>query len=224
MTDPGFKAIIFDLDGTLLDSLDELGILCNRVLETNGYHPHPMAAYRIFVGDGAETLIRRALGEKATLSVVHKCLEEFLCLYRDECGKYACLYQDIPELLHSLHQHGFALALLSNKPHDLTVKNISLFLPDIPFQVVFGQRDGIPKKPDPHAVFEILNILGLRPDQCLYLGDTAVDMQTAVSASLYPVGVLWGFRSEKELKENGARSLIARPLELLDLIKSLMAS
>lgn len=218
MAASSFKAVVFDLDGTLLDSLDDLGIVCNKALEKNGFPTHPMNSYRYFVGEGAETLISRALGDAASPDVVSRCLIDFLSVYRDTCGQHARLYPDIPELLHELVQQGFTLALLSNKPHDLTLKNIEIFLQNIPFRVVYGQRDGVPKKPDPQAAFEILSILNLRPDQCLYLGDTAVDMKTAVSSGMYPVGVLWGFRGEEELRQNGARTLISKPLELLSLI------
>ena len=213
------QAIIFDLDGTLLDTLDELAFITNTVLENNGFPTHPLNAYRYFVGEGTETLIRNALGEsRADEKNVLRCLEEFLTIYRNTCGEKARLYQGIPQLLSDLVCRGLKLAVLSNKPHDLTLKNIDLFLPHVPFGLVLGQRKEIPKKPDPHGVFEILAHLKVRPEQCLYLGDTSIDMKTAVAAGTNPVGVLWGFRGEEELRSSGGRCLIRHPMDLIPLL------
>lgn len=214
-----YTSVIFDLDGTLLDTLDELGIACNTILEQRGLPTHPLPRYSVFVGEGAEVLLRNALGEaSADDDLVFACLKDFLALYEHMCGQHATLYPGIPELLDQLQKRGLDLAVLSNKPHDLTLKNIDIFMKDIPFAMVLGQRQGIPKKPDPHGALEILNHLKTPPESCLYLGDTAIDMKTATAARVYPVGVLWGFRSKEELLSNGARTIIETPLDLMDLL------
>jgi phosphoglycolate phosphatase len=211
-----FQSVLFDLDGTLLNTLDELGIITNKVIENNGFKPHPLDAYRYFVGEGAETLIRNALGESGTDNdLVRKCLSEFLGIYRETCGEQSRLYDGIIDLLSRLTGKGIRLAVLSNKPHDLTLKNIEIFMKDVPFDVVFGQREGVPKKPDPQAALEIAGKMGINPDRFLYLGDTSIDMRTAVSAGMHPVGVLWGFRGEDELRSSGAKAIIDKPQDVL---------
>ena len=214
-----FKAVIFDLDGTLLNTLDELASITNKVLEHNGFRAYPLDRYRYFVGDGAETMIRRAIGDVCPdPDVIKRCLAEFLEFYNANCGEGSRLYDGIKELLIELVHRGLKLAVLSNKPHDLTLKNVSLFLSDIPFDRVLGQREGVPKKPAPQAVNEIIDAFGINAQDCLYLGDTSVDMKTAVSAGVFPVGVLWGFRDKEELLEHGAKKLIEHPLDLLLLL------
>lgn len=219
MSTSDFSTVIFDLDGTLLDTLIELGIACNTILEQHGYPTHPLPKYKIFVGEGAEVLMRKALGEASSDDAVLKsCLKDFLSYYEQICGQHTTLYPGIPALLDELGKRGINLTVLSNKPHDLTLINIGLFLSHVPFAMVLGQRQGIPKKPDPHGVIEILNHLKVPAESCLYLGDTSIDMKTAVAAKVYPVGVLWGFRSKEELLEHGARTLIETPLDLLTLL------
>jgi phosphoglycolate phosphatase len=218
MTLSPYNAVVFDLDGTLLDTLFELGDLCNQVLERNGFPTHPIDRYRHLVGDGAEMLIKRALGDAADPDTVSRYLQEYLTLYRDVCGENTKPYPGIADLLNALVRRGLPLAVLSNKPHDLTLKNIAMFFPDIPFHSIFGQRDSVPRKPDPRGALEIAESLGLDPGRILYLGDTAVDMRTALSAGMMPVGVLWGFRDETELRNAGAAFILSHPRELLSLI------
>lgn len=213
-----FRGVVFDLDGTLIDTLGELGKLTNTILEKYRYPTHPISAYRHFVGEGAETLIKNALCEKGTDSkLVSRCLTDFIELYHNNCGDGSMLYEGIYELLDGLVNKGIKISVLSNKPHELTLKNIDIFLPDIPFDIIFGQRDGVPKKPDPAGALEIAERLCIPPSEFLYLGDTSIDMRTAVSAGMFPVGVLWGFRDRDELVANGAKQLIKTPSELLDL-------
>jgi phosphoglycolate phosphatase len=216
---PSFKAAIFDLDGTLLDTLGELAVTTNYVLEHNGIPSHPLDRYRYFVGEGSEVLIRNALGPLSSdTALVKKCLSEFLTHYRENCGNGTRPYDGIVELLTELKNRDVKLAVLSNKPHDLTLKNIDLFLSQFPFVRIFGQRDGIPKKPDPGVARDLVTELNVLPQECLYLGDTAIDMKTAVGAGVYPVGVLWGFRGRDELLQNGALKLIETPLDLLPIL------
>ena len=219
MNDSRYDAIVFDLDGTLLDTLEELGAITNTVLEGHGFPAHPLASYRYFVGEGAETLIVNALGDHGSdKGLVRRCLGQFLHIYRSTCGDRSRLYPGILDLLDKLVRKNIKLTVLSNKPHELTLKNIELFLPDVPFDLVFGQREGVPKKPDPAGALDIAERLGIVPSRFLYLGDTSIDMRTAVAAGMVPVGVLWGFRDKEELVSNGAKHLIEKPGDLLGIV------
>ncbi len=214
-----YKAVIFDLDGTLLDSIEDMGDSLNRVLVQNGFPIHNRDAYCRFVGDGATNLISRALPEdKRTNTIIHSCLEAFLGDYDNNWNVKTRLYEGIPELLDTLISRGLKITVLSNKPHKYTIKCMDGFLSDWSFDVVFGQRDDVPRKPHPAGALEIAEQLNISPSDFLYLGDTETDLKTSIAAGMSPVGVLWGFRSAEELRENGAKVLINRPLEVLDLL------
>jgi phosphoglycolate phosphatase len=214
-----FKAVVFDLDGTLLDTLDDLADSMNSVLEAKNYPTHAVEKYKYFVGDGMRTLVQRTLpeGKSDEMSV-----ESGLSALRDE---YAIRwnnktrpYEGIVEMLEKLSDRDIKLSVLSNKADHFSKLIVSNFFPGCHFELVFGERQGVPKKPDPAGADEIAETLGIPPNECLYLGDTGVDMKTAVSAGMYPVGVLWGFRKAEELVENGAKVLIADPVTILDLL------
>jgi len=214
-----YKAVLFDLDGTLLDSIEDMGDSLNHVLVQNGFPTHNRDAYRRFVGDGATNLIRRALPEgKRTDMIINSCLEAFLEVYDKNWNVKTRLYEGIPELLDTLISRGLKISVLSNKPHRYTLKCMDGFLSDWDFDVVFGQRDDIPRKPDPAGALEIAEQLNISPSDFLYLGDTETDLKTSFAAGMFPVGVLWGFRSAEELLENGAKVLINSPLEVLELL------
>ena len=214
-----FSAVVFDLDGTLLDTLEDLGDAVNRVLIDHGYPAHPMDAYRYFVGDGSAVLIERALPESARGSDVYReCLASFMADYDRSWKVKTRLYDGISEMLDSLTALQVDMAILSNKSHEFTVNCVRDLLSRWRFKAVFGLRTDVPRKPDPAGALEISRLLGAGPDRMLYLGDTAIDMQTAVSAGMFPAGALWGFRTREELLENGARAVIAHPGELLRLI------
>lgn len=214
-----FSSVVFDLDGTLLDTLEDLGDAVNRVLVDHGFPAHPMDAYRYFVGDGSAVLIERALPESARGSDVYReCLAAFMADYDRSWKVKTRLYDGISEMLDSLTALAIDLAILSNKSHQFTVNCVRDMLSKWRFKAVFGLREDVPRKPDPAGALEISRLLGEAPDRMLYLGDTAIDMQTAVSAGLFPVGASWGFRTREELLENGAKALIDHPRELLHLI------
>jgi phosphoglycolate phosphatase len=214
-----YSAVVFDLDGTLLDTLEDLGDAVNRVLADRGFPVHPMDAYRYFVGDGSAVLIERALPESATRGsdVYRDCLAAFMADYDRSWKVKTRLYDGISEMLDSLTALGIDMAILSNKSHGFTVNCVKDLLSKWQFKAVFGLRDDVPRKPDPAGALEISRLLGADPDHMLYLGDTAIDMHTAVSAGMFPVGALWGFRTREELLENGAKALIKHPQELLRL-------
>ncbi len=212
-------AVIFDLDGTLLDTLADIAASANEVLQSLGYPPHQLESYRRMVGSGVGRLFARALPPDAVNEAqLTECGERFREAYGRHWNVRTTIYPGIPELLDALQQRGLRMAVLSNKPDAFTQRCTDHYLARWPFEIVLGQRAGIPRKPHPAGALEILDHLAAPPQRCFYLGDADVDMQTATAAGLFPVGVLWGFRSAEELTRNGARALISHPMELLDLL------
>ncbi|UCG99703.1 MAG: HAD family hydrolase [Deltaproteobacteria bacterium] len=214
-----YKAILFDLDGTLLDTLEDLGNSVNRVLAARGFPTHTLNEYRYFVGDGTAMLISRALPQGKRNDVnIRTCLKEFSEDYGWSWNVKTRPYEGIPEMLDALTERGLKIAVLSNKQHEFTKRCVADLLPNWTFGVVLGQRDAVNRKPDPAGAVEVAERLHIPPAEFLYLGDSAIDMRTAIAAGMFPVGVLWGFRSAEELKEGGAQALIERPLEILNLL------
>ena len=211
-----YKAVVFDMDGTLLDTLADLGDAMNRVLEQHGLETHPVDAYRRFVGSGASQLVARALPEHAQgEDLKRECLLAFLREYEAGWRIKTCLYDGVPELLDALASRKIPMAVLTNKPQAFAELCMREFLSRWNFALTVGQVPGVPVKPDPAGPRQVIGHLGVRPGEILYLGDTDVDMFTAVNAGMYPVGVLWGFRSERELLDSGAAATLAHPMELL---------
>jgi phosphoglycolate phosphatase len=213
-------AVLFDLDGTLLDTLDDLGDSMNAALSSLGYPKHGMPAYRYFVGDGVANLARRALPESVREN--EDTVQSAVALMRAEYGRRWSVkthaYDGIPALLDALTARGAKLSILSNKPHPATVEVVAHFFPERKFDAVLGARPGVPIKPDPEAVREVCRLLSAPASAFLYLGDTNTDMQTARAAGMFAVGVLWGFRTADELRAAGAQALVQRPSEVLDLM------
>jgi len=204
--------VIFDLDGTLLDTIGDLAAACNAALALRGLPQHDRAGYCSLVGNGVRKLVERALPEALrTPRTVESALQDFLAYYSAHIDIHTEPYAGIPELLDVLRGRGIRLAVASNKCHEGVVRLIGRFFPDTPFEAVFGQRPGVPLKPDPAVVREIVAGCGVRPDRTLFVGDSGVDMQTATAAGVRPVGVAWGFRSREELVESGAWRLIDSP-------------
>jgi len=214
-----FSAIIFDLDGTLLDTLEDIAHAANSVLARLGFAAHPIDAYRQFVGEGVRILFERALPEEdRTAEAIEACAAAFSAAYRRHWNVHTHPYAGITDLLAELRTRRLPLAVLSNKPDVFTRDCVVEYFPPGAFQVVFGQREGVPKKPDPAAAHEIAQRLDVRADRVLFVGDTAVDMQTAQAAGMTAVGVLWGFRPLEELQQGGAHAVISQPGELLGML------
>jgi phosphoglycolate phosphatase len=214
-----FKAVIFDLDGTLLDTLDDIADAMNSVLEKHGYPAHETNAYRHFVGDGVSVLATRVLpAAKRNEDIVAGLVEAFRETYEVNWKVKTKPYKGVPEMLDELTERQIHLAVLSNKPDDFTKKCVTEFLSEWTFQMVVGFRDMIPPKPDPAGALQIAKSMDILPANILYLGDTSVDMKTAGAAGMYPVGVRWGFRSPEELKTGGARKVIEQPQDILPLL------
>lgn len=211
-----YRAVVFDLDGTLLDTLEDLGNAVNRVLTSRGFPTHDIDAFRYFIGDGSAMLIRRALPEdRRDDESVRTCLQAF----REDYGRHWNVktrpYEGIPDMLDALTRRGLKMAVLSNKADDFTNRCVSELLPRWSFEFVCGQRDGVPPKPNPTSAIDVAERLGVSPPSFLYLGDSAVDMKTATAAGMFPIGVLWGLRSAKELLDGGAQALIKHPREIV---------
>ena len=218
---PKFKGVLFDLDGTLIDTLNDIADAVNRTLEKREFPTHSIFAYREFIGDGTKQLIIRALPKKHRIKeMITSCLEEFMQDYACNFNIKSKPYKGIPALLNGLIQKDITIAILSNKPDALTRKCVFSILEKWKFDVVFGQRDHLPPKPDPAGAFEIAAKIGIDPKNILFAGDSGVDMKTAAAAGMYPVGVSWGFRSLSELKENGAQLIVNNPADLLEFICS----
>ena len=214
-----FNAICFDLDGTLVDSLADLANCTNKILIQHGFPEHPEAAYRYFVGDGSKMLMTRALPEEVrNESFIEECRQDFEAIYRECWDEKTVPYEHIPELLNALERLKIKLTVLSNKPHEFTLLAVNKLLPSWYFDIILGQREGVPCKPDPTGMLEICQKLKIPSGSFIYLGDTATDMKTSVAAGCFSVGVLWGFRSEEELRDNGANAIVNDPLDVLDLL------
>lgn len=195
------KLVIFDLDGTLLNTIADLALSTNYALGKLGYPTHEVEAYNFMVGNGINKLFERALpeGEKTEENVL-RVRKEFVPFYDIHNADKSQPYPGIPELLSHLQQAGIQVAVASNKYQAATQKLIAHYFPNIRFTAVFGQRDGINVKPDPTIVFDILKIVGIEKKDVLYVGDSGVDMQTAANAGVTACGVTWGFRPKAELE------------------------
>ncbi len=215
-----YEAVVFDLDGTLVDSAADIGNAVNRVLNSNGFPTHDIPKYRLFIGDGAEIMLMRALPENnRDDQTIRRCLAEFLEDYYENFDVDTALYDGVADLLDTLSDKSVKLSILTNKPYEIAIKFLDSILSHWEFDIVVGQKEGLPKKPDPTGAFLVSEKLMVSNQKIVYLGDSGIDMKTAVFAGMLPVGVLWGFRGKDELISNGAKYLIEKPLEINDLVE-----
>ena len=215
------KLIVFDLDGTLINSLEDLADSANHVLIQHGFLIHPVDAYRYFVGDGVRKLIERILPqEERTDARIEQCRQEFVAYYKVHMEDKTSVYEGITELLAELKNRGLKIAVATNKVHVAVEPLMAKYFPNIRFDAMIGQREGVPVKPTPQIMFDILKETGCEPSEALHVGDTATDMQLAHNAGVESVGVLWGYRPLEELQEAGAEHIIRKPEELLGLALS----
>lgn len=214
-----YKAVIFDLDGTLLNTIEDLADSMNAVLARYGYPTHDIQSYKYFIGSGIRNLVYEALPpEKRDEAIISTCMAGMKEEYGKRWADKTRPYDGIPELLDALAVKNIKLSVLSNKPHEMTKLAVEKLLSKWTFDAVYGERAGVPRKPDPAAALEISKALGIPPHEFLYVGDSGIDMKTANSSGMYAVGVLWGFRSAEELQNAGAKTLIKKPLDLLTLL------
>lgn len=214
------RAVLFDLDGTLLDTLEDLADSGNAVLLAHGFGAHRVEAYRTFIGDGMGKLVERIFppGTVEDPSVLEQRLLEYKAAYDDRWQHKTRVYDGITELLDHLARQGVKTGVLTNKAQAFAVKCVDAFFGDHPWDVVLGQREGMPRKPDAAGANEALRAMGVGAGEALFVGDSAVDMQTAVNAGIKAVGVSWGFRGRGELVANGATVVIDSPMELVGVL------
>lgn len=216
-----YKACIFDLDGTLTDTLESLTYSVNATLVELNLPEITSEQCKSFVGSGARFLIERALQASGDAELVH--IEEAMSVYgrifKTNCTYHVAPYEGIVDMLKALKEEGVKLAVLSNKPHLQTVDVVASFFEDGTFTHVQGQQEGVPRKPDPTAACMIAEKLGVNLGECVYIGDSDVDMQTGNAAGMETVGVTWGFRPKEMLIANGAKHTIDRPEELISIVK-----
>jgi len=211
-----FDLAIFDLDGTLLDSLEDIAQAANHVLVEIGGAARPISDFRTLVGDGVRVLFQRAVPETTVNDELRdRCMDLFDRFYGETWHNHSKPYKGIRDLLISLDSAGVSLAVLSNKPDPFTQKCVSHFFPEIRFQAVLGHSERFPRKPDPASARWIGESAGICSDRIAYVGDTNTDMKTAVSAGFFAMGVTWGFRTERELIESGADAVYSTPSVLL---------
>lgn len=215
------KLIIFDLDGTLLDTLGDLMAGVNYALTQYGFPTHTLEDYRFFVGGGIARLIERALPEEArSEEMVGKLRELFIAHYEQHNIDATRPYDGIPELLDRLQGEGFALAVASNKYNAATRKLASHYFPETNFVAVFGQRHNVPLKPDPMVVRHVMKAARIKnADEVLFVGDSGIDMATAAAAGVDGVGVTWGFRPRAELESFSPAHIVDTPREIYELLK-----
>lgn len=214
------EVCIFDLDGTLVDTLESITYSVNATLGEMGIDGVTREQCRSFVGDGARCLMERALlaaGEKDA-SKIEEAMRRYGRIFDENCTYHVTPYKGIAKLLSMLKEKGIKLAVLSNKPHLQSVKVVESILGKNVFDCVQGQQEGVEKKPDPQGIFMILDELGMKREECLYIGDSEVDIATGRNAGILSVGVTWGFRGRQILEDAGARRVIDLPLELLNYI------
>lgn len=215
-----FRAVIFDLDGTLLDTIEDIADAMNAVLRRAGFPGHAPESYARLVGDGLEHLVLRAVPPgRRDAETVARCVEGMRREYA--AGGFARTkpYPGVPGLLDALSARGCRLAVLTNKPHESACEHVSGKLGRWHFNLVLGARPGVPLKPDPAAAIEISAALGIPPRGFVFLGDSGIDMDTARLAGMHPAGALWGFRGREELVQHGAVSLLEKPADLLALFR-----
>lgn len=212
------KTVIFDLDGTLLDSIEDIASSMNKVLESLQLPTHKIEDYKHFVGGGVDILVENALNNQSK-EIKDEVTKRFKIEYDGKLHSKTLPYDGIYELLDELKKLDINLAVLSNKPHEFTVSYVNHFFKNYNFKEIHGQKKDVPKKPDPKAALDIVKCLDSSCENTYFIGDTKIDMQTAKSANMKAIGVLWGFRDEKELRENGADFIVKEPLEIINIIK-----
>ncbi len=211
------KAVIFDLDGTLADSLESMQYCSNYAIGTCGFPEIPLEKFKIFVGDGAETLIRRCLAYSGDVEgeYFEKAFLQYQMFFKEHCMYHVKPYDGICSMLEELKKNGIKIAVFSNKPHERTVDVVESLFGKGYFDEILGQSDKRPKKPHPDGVFYLAEKMQVSMEDVVYVGDTNTDMMTGKSANAWTVGVLWGFRDREELEKFRADVIIDKPSDIL---------
>ena len=214
------KAVIFDLDGTLANTLLDLSVAANLALEKQGFEPHAADEYRFFVGNGIPVMLKRASGGRAEGEILEQLKKDFFEYYNVHYCDKTDVYDGMRELVSDIKKQGLKTAVVTNK-EDKVAKTIVEKLYGNQFSLICGNTEGMPAKPDPTLTLQVMKRLGVTPEECVFLGDSGVDIQTGVNSGAVPVGETWGFRDRNELSENGARYIIDAPAQLLGIIEEL---
>lgn len=216
------KLCIFDLDGTLLDTLPTICYYCNLTLREFGLPEIPQERYKYLAGNGAKVLIERMIDEvgESKEKYFDKMFKFYNREYDNNVSYLTKPFDGVPDLLAGLKSIGISTAVISNKPDFAAVNVVKQFLGEL-VDIAHGGRDGVPLKPSPEGVFKIFEEAGVTADECLYVGDTGTDMETGKNSGIFSIGVLWGFRKEDELLKNGADLIVSHPLEILDYAKKI---
>ncbi len=214
-----FKGVIFDLDGTLVNSLEDLADSMNIILQNNNFPTHALQTYKHFIGNGIRNLVSKALPEANKDDVlIDKCYDSMIEVYRNNCINKTKPYDGIAGLLDELVSHNMKLAVFSNKADEFTKKIVLTLLPKWNFEAIIGLNTEAHKKPNPYSALQISKKLEISHENIIYLGDSGIDMQTANNAGMYAVGALWGFRTKEELTSSGAKYLLDHPLDLIKIL------
>ena len=209
------EGIIFDLDGTLVHTIEDIAGAANRMFEQHGLPTHGVPYYLKWIGNGAVKFIEKALSTEVDEEQLMAYVTEFKEIYGQNLHDKSRVYDGIPELLDELVSQGFKLSVLSNKPHQLTQIVWEYYLSDWPFNPVFGQREEVPRKPDPAAAFEIAEMMKIEPDRILFVGDSDNDILTAQAAGMIPLGVSWGYGRLVNEPVEGMGELMDQPSDIL---------
>ncbi|MFD2724722.1 HAD family hydrolase [Hyunsoonleella rubra] len=212
-----YKAVIFDLDGTLVNSIYDIADAMNMVLTKRNYETFDYETYKTFVGHGVRSLVVKAIPEADEL-LIEECLHDMMTIYSRNCTHKTVAYEGTLELLHTLNSNGIKLSVLSNKEDSLTKKVASSLLPSYVSPTI-GLKEEHLKKPNPKVLLEICRSLGVNPSESIYLGDTSVDIKVAKNAKMLAVGVSWGFRAKEELIEAGADYILETPTDLIKILE-----
>lgn len=212
-----YKAVVFDLDGTLANSLEDLKNAVNYGIKKLGFYEPTVEEYRLFVGNGTEKMIERALKENATKENIEKVKQDYLEYYGKHFADYTKAYEGMPELIQKLHKNGVKIAVVTNKVNSMASTVVTKLYGNY-FDIIEGQRDGIPAKPDPTLTLMVMEKLGVKPNECAFVGDSGVDIKTGKNSGAAPIGVLWGFREKEELILNGAKYIAKTAKELEELL------
>lgn len=207
------KLIIFDLDGTLLNTIDDLGVACNYALKKHGYPQHELNSYRQMVGNGIRNLVKRAAPTDASDEEREEILRDFMKYYDTHCMVLTEPYQGIMEVLGRTKEKGIKLAVCSNKYQKAVNRIIDHYFPGV-FASVYGEREGIPRKPSPEAVYRIMEEMGVKKEETIMVGDSEVDIETARNAGIDSIAVAWGFRSKEQLESVNPPKLVSNTSQL----------